>query len=1013
MQSFELSKFDGGLNESFAASDFSEGQWARLRGFVIESEKHVRSQWRIREVSASPTYTPSGYPGLPGSGVQQIWPLSGQFGDYIVALVLEGDLEELVDGLYYTVRYWKVGNQYNTGTGRVWPMVDSGRENLGYGYGPPNSADSATDSTWGQYTGDDRWKRQTVSSRGDWPYDSFAPVLTAVGGSAVKIPYRKLYKTVDSLGATAEIYEGDDTQNYDYPVQRPYLYGTDPRFIGDVPFFGGTSGTRKNGILLNCGHYPEYAATFTQISSATSYIIYEDSDGTLKAQSYTNTYPFATADTDADNDGVLDNGGATVVGSGVIPRANVGVWWRGQLILGDVEYFADPSAVFDAHSAAYTKYVAAYKDWLAARSEYKYANGQSASYPITAPVAIASLQLNRGTTYIAAYDAYITSWRTWFLTAKTTLSNTGAPTAPTVTAVGDVRRWKNGIWFSQPGSFDKFHPFAFTGDACPPDAQIVGLVPVEDGLIVVTTSSGGQGVVFLRGSSFGYIADDAAILNIRVETVSADTGSKPLFRTENPPRVSKWSEAGAAVWIGSDSAVYASNGSDVVKLDNFREREPQEDKFSETTITTFPSETTEVVNASLPGSVPSVPTAPGAPTVIGVENPGIGATFVLRVPLVPSAPASSLPILGYKTEVYRVGQATPRVTIYYKKPDPGGYIWYNYFEALNSSLSYGWNTVSYALNAKGWSVGVGTTTSSSTPNPPTYTGPTPVSSQNVPTGVRVFNSTYTTEASLLTPRPIPGDNVHSLELNGRLPVNDEVFCTSSHVFLSRNQRWYVMTRLPGGKNVWSELVFPVFYSYQPFAPKHMCEVGGNLYFIGELGTVWRMEMQESENQLWANLRGTFSYNAPTYPATWAQAIADYNAGNLPTGWVRTETPTLTVSTPTVTGADSFTKSFWHRIGVRVRRPFSNVENTSGFVSRILRIVTSDKPAVERDMESFWLDETPVQYVTTLNQDVKERTEVVVPAHGPSVEFSATADFEGDVIIEGITMWRHGSVPRRK
>jgi hypothetical protein len=65
------------------------------------------------------------------------------------------------------------------------------------------------------------------------------------------------------------------------------------------------------------------------------------------------------------------------------------------------------------------------------------------------------------------------------------------------------------------------------------------------------------------------------------------------------------------------------------------------------------------------------------------------------------------------------------------------------------------------------------------------------------------------------------------------------------------------------------------------------------------------------------------------------------------------------------------------------------------------------------MESYWLNETPVQYETTKNQDIYERTEVVVPAHGPSLEFSATAEFQGDVIVEGMAVYKHGKNPRRK
>lgn len=831
MESFQLTEFNGGLNESFAPSDFKTGQWSRLRGFVIESAKHVRSQWRIREVSASPTYTPSGYPGLPGSGVQQIFPLSGQFGDYIVALVLLGDLYS--GSLKHEVRYYKVGNLHGTSAGAVWPMVDLAREDM-YDWSSRTP------------TGDAGWVADHNSARSQSPDGSLSPTLltpTVVNGSGtptgaqLTIPYRSY------SGATL-------------------VYGYDPRFVATIPYYGGNTGARKNAILLSCGHTVEGQVTSP---SPFSYVIYEENDGNLYARSYANSYPSASSDTDTNSDGVLDNGGSLTVASDVIPKANVGVWWRGQLILGDVEYFSDPVAVQKAHSEAYVLYVAAYKEWLTAKDLYKDAN-PGGTWNMNPPTALGTIQLDRGIAYINNYKTWIAAWRAWFSTNKANNSIATYPTAaPTATTdSSNVRRYRNGIWFSQPGTFDQFHPFAFTGDVCPSDGQIVGFMPVQDGLLVITSSEGPEAVTLLRGTSFGFISDDAANINVRIETVKSSIGSKPILRTETPPRVSYWPVTGAVVYIGKDSGVYATNGEDMLKLDNFREKEPQEDKYRDTPITSFPNQTTS----------------------------------------------------------------------------------------------------------------------------------------------------STTENSAV--RAYPGTNVHSLELNGRLPVNDEVFCTGNHIFLSRNQRWYLMTRLESGENVWSELVFPVFYDYQPFAPKHMCELNGNVYFIGELGTVWRMESGESENQLYANRRGTISYNLPEYPATYDAGIADYSAGNLPVGWAKTETPTLSVSTPTLAADDMVTKSFWHRVAVRVRRPIANLDLQSSFVSRLKRVVTSDKPAVTLDLGSDWMsDGAAVQYPTVKDQDIFDRTEVVVPAHGPSLEFSATVEFEGDVVIEGIAVYKHGRNPRRK
>ena len=48
-----LDDFSGGISEGVSPSDFSGRQWSQLKGFVLESEDELRSQWECQQVSSA------------------------------------------------------------------------------------------------------------------------------------------------------------------------------------------------------------------------------------------------------------------------------------------------------------------------------------------------------------------------------------------------------------------------------------------------------------------------------------------------------------------------------------------------------------------------------------------------------------------------------------------------------------------------------------------------------------------------------------------------------------------------------------------------------------------------------------------------------------------------------------------------------------------------------------------------------------------------------------------------
>jgi hypothetical protein len=919
VEKFELSDFSGGQQERFSAADFKPNEWARLKGFVVEDARTLRSQWAIHEVGH---WMDLGLSEDDDDRAQSLAALVGPSDvSYLLAFVKDGNSWKLVSKkLSRTYLDSTQAGQATSGSNTT-SFIKYQRLWDGKNYTSPLA---------------DGYSEDLVYS--DWQYVTY-------NGSTITY--------------TAPIFGLTDKQA--------------PRFICNLPYSDST-GTATNAVLIS--------GTPANTSSTISYIVYITSSGTIGVNQYTNVLPSATSDTDANFDGVLDNGGALVVSSGVMPKANVGVWWRGQLILGDVEYFANPVEVEKAHSEAYDLYVGAYKDWLAAKDSYNSSNpvvnkttttksvsslvatvtvntvtnlsigdtvyitnlgtgydgyrvltgvnsgsntitfattagnqGSTADvdgtvtkvYPILPPTAIATIQPNRGTDYIALYKTYILAWKAKFLENKATSSANGFPSAPSPTTTGTLKRYRNGIWFSQPGTVDQFHPFAFTADVCPPDAQIVGFVPVEDGLLVITSSSGKDAVILLRGTSLGYIADDQAVINVRVETVKGAIGSKSVDSILTPSRASYWSKNAAAVYLGQDGGVYATNGNQTARLDNFKSVEPIQ------------------------------------------------------------------------------------------------------FEQA-SSASYD------------------------------YTEP------------------------------------FSMTVAGSLPAYDQVYSYKDYIFLSRGFRWYVMKQLEDGAYAWSELVYPFPLSSSPtqyerairIAPRHMVDVGNRLYFIASNSRVYSLVMSETESDL-SSSRGSIRSNNHTriavthasagnddeYPlqyGSWLTLSTSYPVSNIPGGTVvyisgvgepfdgyrvvaplkdtannriRTDSyglgvnyniplfscsgtvniytqtviyPDLTVSTATLQGDDNYAKSFWHRVGVRVKQVYNSTTGT------LKSIVVRDTPALAQSSNST---------TATLNTTVVERGELVAPAQGPSVEFSADLVFTGDVMVEGVTVYKHGKVPRRK
>lgn len=121
----------------------------------------------------------------------------------------------------------------------------------------------------------------------------------------------------------------------------------------------------------------------------------------------------------------------------------------------------------------------------------------------------------------------------------------------------------NVMWISEPGRHDAFDPQA-VAFPCSPNAEIVGLQPVDEGLLVFTTAvSDGDGIILLRGGPSN------------PEKVVVRGGLGAPVSTWEPERFDvMWERTGAAVFVANDGAVWQTDGVTVERLDAYGPEEP-------------------------------------------------------------------------------------------------------------------------------------------------------------------------------------------------------------------------------------------------------------------------------------------------------------------------------------------------------------------------------------------------------------------------------------------------------
>jgi hypothetical protein len=79
MQKITIADFSGGIQESYSPDDFTNRQWAQLKGVVPRDATTFESQWPAQQLS-------------PDSNWQSVFPLESSVGTFLIAIKNTGSI---------------------------------------------------------------------------------------------------------------------------------------------------------------------------------------------------------------------------------------------------------------------------------------------------------------------------------------------------------------------------------------------------------------------------------------------------------------------------------------------------------------------------------------------------------------------------------------------------------------------------------------------------------------------------------------------------------------------------------------------------------------------------------------------------------------------------------------------------------------------------------------------------------------------------------------------------------
>jgi hypothetical protein len=300
MKKITLSDFSGGEKIASAPEDYQGNEWASLKGFILVKDYVMRSQPPLQRVGTE-------------AGFREIRPLVAQDGtQYLVGIKDNGEV------WYCTAPL--VSSTFGTVNSTAWTRIASS-----------NGTATLTVAADSHFISDVAFQESTIAGGRVIPALLIDQAYT-LGTGATAGPIFIWADSSSSIGAWRVIDGAGNVAIY-------------PGYVPGAP--AGVTATHAAGtITVNWG------ATSPGSSAILGFRIYS-STGVLKATAAAGATTASFAGGPADVAVVVRaynsygetpfsaEGGVKPPAKGYVPHANVGAFWNGQLILGDIEYYRD------------------------------------------------------------------------------------------------------------------------------------------------------------------------------------------------------------------------------------------------------------------------------------------------------------------------------------------------------------------------------------------------------------------------------------------------------------------------------------------------------------------------------------------------------------------------------------------------------------------------------------------------------------------------------------------------
>jgi hypothetical protein len=301
MKKITLADFSGGEKIAYSADDFQPNEWNTIKGFILVKDYVLRSQPPLQRVGTE-------------AGFREIRPLIAADGtQFLVGIKDNGEV------WYCTAP--AVNSLYTTVNSTTWTRITSS-----------NGTATLTVASDSHVISDVSFQESSIASGRIIPALLINQSYT-LGTGATAGPIIIWADTSSSIGAW-RIIDGSG------------VVAIYPGYVPGAP--AGVTATYATGTIT-----VTWGATSPGSSAILGFNIYS-ATGVLKATAAAGATTASFSGTAADAIGVVvraynaygetpfsAEGGVKPPAKGYVPHANVGAFWNGQLILGDIEYYRD------------------------------------------------------------------------------------------------------------------------------------------------------------------------------------------------------------------------------------------------------------------------------------------------------------------------------------------------------------------------------------------------------------------------------------------------------------------------------------------------------------------------------------------------------------------------------------------------------------------------------------------------------------------------------------------------